>query len=716
MEDKIPEIEEFKKLVISQVGSEKERELIFKALDFAILKHTGQTRENGRPYIIHPIAVATILFDYGLDTSTISASLLHDVLEDTDVKKEDLETMFGKEIAELVNGVSRVKSLRYLSSANENNESLRKMFLAMAKDIRVIFIKLADRLHNMRTLDCVSHEHQIRKSLDTRDVYIPIAERLGLSNLKGELEDICFKYLYPEEYEKISQLLEKTYIRHQKDLEEVNGELKQVLIDLGINGEVKSRYKRKYSIFKKHLSKGIEQIYDILAHRILVNDIKECYLVLGEVHNRWKPVPGRIKDYIASPKPNGYQSLHTTLLTKEGIPFEIQIRTFEMHKYCEYGIAAHWRYKNKTTKATDLDNKLTFLRQMLEENAETLDTSTFISIAKSDFYSNEIFVFTPKYKVIQLPEKATPIDFAYALHSDIGNKCVGAKVNGKMVALTTKLNTGDIVEIVTSQSSKGPSRDWLKIAQTSTARAKIRTFFKKETKDENIKIGKEMLEFEAKRKGTTLSSLLSEQKAQEKVLQIHNFENFDDLCASVGYGGITSTHIINQLISEVRAIEKKHFKEINGTKRSNMKSCGVVVKGADDLPTRLAGCCNPLPGDEIIGFVSVGKGICVHRADCPNIRHFTTGDRLVKVAWKDFEDKNYSSIIFIKGKDSFNLVNKITAMIATVPSVVLTGINARAVNRVAIITLNVLVKKQNQIEELISKIASIEGIETVYRK
>lgn len=717
MKNNIPEIDEFIELVNKNVKRPEERELIFKALDFATEKHSGQTRDNGKPYIIHPVAVATILFDYGMDASTISAALLHDILEDTDVKIEDLENLFGKEIAELVNGVSRVKSLRYISSANENNESLRKMFLAMAKDIRVIFIKLADRLHNMRTLDCVSHEHQIRKSMDTRDVYIPIAERLGLSNLKGELEDICFKYLYPKEYENVTALLEKTYVKHQKDLDEVNAELKQLLVDLNIKGEVKSRYKRKFSIFKKHLSTGIEQIYDILAHRILVNDIKECYLVLGEVHNRWKPVPGRIKDYIASPKPNGYQSLHTTLLTKEGVPFEIQIRTFEMHKYCEYGIAAHWRYKNKTTKATDLDNKLTFLRQMLEENAETKDTSTFISIAKSDFYTNEIFVFTPKYKVIQLPERATPIDFAYALHSDIGNKCVGAKVNGKMVSLTTKLNTGDVVEIITSQNSKGPSRDWLKHAQTSTARNKIRTFFKKETKEENVKIGKDMLELEAKRKGTTLNSLIAEPKAIDKVLQIHNFANIDDLCASVGYGGITSTHIINQLISEVRAIEKKQFKELNGlTRRTSLQSCGVVVKGADDLPTRLAGCCNPLPGDDIIGFVSVGKGICVHRADCPNIRHYSTGDRLVKVAWKDFENKSYSSVIFIKGEDSANLVNKITATIATVPAVMLTGINARAVNRVAIITLNVLVKKQSQIDELIGKISTIDGIETVYRK
>ena len=696
----------------------RDEELIFKALDFAVEKHKDQKRETGEPYIIHPIAVATILLQYGLDAKAISAALLHDVVEDSGVTPDELKVMFGEEVAELVNGVSRVKTLRYKSSANENDESLRKMFLAMAKDIRVIFIKLADRLHNMRTLDSVPKEHQIRKSLDTRDIYIPIAERLGLSSIKGELEDLVFKYLYPEDYNRISLLLEKTFAKHQKDLDTISDELKEVLRDLKIKGEVKSRFKRKYSIFKKQQSKGIEQIYDILALRILVNDIKDCYVLLGEVHNRWKPVPGRIKDYIAAPKPNGYQSLHTTLLTDSGLPFEVQIRTYEMHKVCEYGIAAHWMYKAKTNKVTELDKKLTFLRQMIEENAETLDTTTFLSIAKSDFYANDIFVFTPKNKVIQLTERSTPIDFAYALHTDIGNTCIGAKVNGKMVPLTYRLSTGDVVEIITSPNSKGPSRDWLKIAQTSSARNKIRTFFKKETKEDNIKIGKEMLELEAKRKGTTFSALTSNASVNQKVMQIHNFLSLDDVAAAVGYGGVTATHIVNQLISEIKAIERKMYKDTNGLRRVKASSnCGVVVKGVDGLPIRLAGCCNPIPPDNILGFVSIGKGIVVHRADCPNIRALhSNGDRLVKVVWKDYEKNLYSSIIQIKAVDSPNLLNRVTSELSCIKNVSLTAVNAKATNHLATITITVTIKDTSQITDIVNKLSQIDGVKNVFRK
>lgn len=713
----INEVEVFKFEIHKRFKS-KDEDLILNALDFAIEKHKDQTRETGEPYIIHPIAVADILLQYGLDARAISAALLHDVVEDSGVTPEELKVLFGEEVAELVNGVSRVKTLRYKSSANENDESLRKMFLAMAKDIRVIFIKLADRLHNMRTLDSVSAEHQIRKSMDTRDIYIPIAERLGLSTIKGELEDLVFKYLYPEEYKKISQLLEKVFAKHQKDLDTIGEELKDVLKDLHIKGEVKSRFKRKYSIYKKQLSKGIEQIYDILALRILVNDIKDCYVLLGEVHNRWKPVPGRIKDYIAAPKPNGYQSLHTTLLTDSGLPFEVQIRTYEMHKVCEYGIAAHWMYKAKTNKVTDLDKKLTFLRQMIEENAETLDTTTFLSIAKSDFYANDIFVFTPKNKVIELTEKSTPIDFAYALHTDIGNTCVGAKVNGKMVPLSYTLNTGDMVEIITSQSSKGPSRDWVKIAQTSSARNKIRQFFKKETKEDNIKIGKEMLELEAKRKGTTLQELTSDEAIVQKIMQIHNFLSFNDVCAAVGYAGVTATHIINQLISEIKSQERKKYKETNGLGKIKATSnCGVVVKGVDGLPIRLAGCCNPIPPDNILGFVSIGKGIVVHRADCPNIRALhSNGDRLVKVMWKDYDTKWYSSIIQIKAIDSPNLLAKITGELGSMKNVSLTAVNAKATNTIATITLTVTIKDNSQITDITNKLSQINGVKNVFRK
>ncbi len=439
---------------------------------------------------------------------------------------------------------------------------------------------------------------------------------------------------------------------------------------------------------------------------------------MGEVHNRWKPVPGRIKDYIAAPKPNGYQSLHTTLLTDSGLPFEVQIRTYEMHKVCEYGIAAHWMYKAKTNKVTDLDKKLTFLRQMIEENAETLDTTTFLSIAKSDFYANDIFVFTPKNKVIELTEKSTPIDFAYALHTDIGNTCVGAKVNGKMVPLSYTLNTGDMVEIITSQSSKGPSRDWVKIAQTSSARNKIRQFFKKETKEDNIKIGKEMLELEAKRKGTTLQELTSDETIVQKIMQIHNFLTFNDVCAAVGYAGVTATHIINQLISEIKAQERKKYKATNGLGKIKATSnCGVVVKGVDGLPIRLAGCCNPIPPDNILGFVSIGKGIVVHRADCSNIRALhSNGDRLVKVMWRDYESKWYSSILQIKAIDTPNLLAKITGELGAMKNVSLTAVNAKATNSIATITLTVTIKDNSQITDIINKLSQIDGVKNVFRK
>ncbi|MBP3630457.1 MAG: bifunctional (p)ppGpp synthetase/guanosine-3',5'-bis(diphosphate) 3'-pyrophosphohydrolase, partial [Clostridia bacterium] len=452
--------------------------------------------------------------------------------------------------------------------------------------------------------------------------------------------------------------------------------------------------------------------------RVLVDDIKDCYVVLGEVHNRWKPVPGRIKDYIAVPKANGYQSLHTTLLTPSGMPFEVQIRTHEMHKVCEYGIAAHWMYKNKTTKASDLDKKLTFLRQMIEENAETLDTSTFLSIAKSDLYANDIFVFTPKNKVIELTEKSTPIDFAYALHTDIGNQCVGAKVNGKMVPLTSKLSTGDVVEIVTSSTSKGPSRDWLKIAQTPSARTKIRSYFKKQTKEDNVKIGKEMLDIEAKRTGISFNSLLQSENVNQKILQMHNFLSLEDTYAAVGYGGVTSTHIVNQFISELKAEERKKFKEVNGlSKIKHSAQCGVKVKGIDGLPIRLAGCCNPLPSDDIVGFVSVGKGIVVHRADCYNIRsQQSSGDRLVKVMWADYEDKLYNTIIYIKALDAPNLLNKITTELSSIKNVSLTAVNAKATNSQATITLTVVIPDKKQVTDIINKLSQIDGVQSVFRK
>ena len=691
-------------------------EKIKHALAYANFKHAGQTRSSGEPYIIHPIAVAEILLDYGIDADTIISALLHDVLEDTDTKMSELKSTFGSEVAELVNGVSRVKTLNYKSHEQENTESIRKMFVAMAKDIRVIMIKLADRLNNMRTLENMSPEHKVRKSMDTRDVYIPIAERLGLGSIKGELEDICFKYLHPKEYEEISEMLEGRLKKHQKSLDEVNAKLKRILTNIGIKGEVKSRIKRKFSVYKKSKAKGLDSIYDLLAHRVLVSSVKDCYYILGEIHNHWKPVPGRIKDYIAAPKKNGYQSLHTTLLTEDGMPFEVQIRTNEMHRVCEFGIAAHWQYKNNIEKSSDLDKKLSFLRQILEESKEISDAKTFLSIAKTDLYTNEIFVFTPKNKVIQLTENSTPIDFAYAIHSDLGNKCTGARVNGKMMGLTTKLKNGDIVEIITSQSSKGPSRDWLKLAKTASARTKIKQFFKREMKDENIHLGKEMLEMEAKRKNTTLNELLSHEGAVRRVLDHKNFMDTDDLFASVGYGGITASLVVTHLMGEIRIDEKQEEKKMKKlAKPVNTNKIGVRVKGVEDVFVRLAGCCNPIPHDDIIGFVTFGSGIAVHRADCPNIRK-NNGERLVKVFWDDKISSHYNATINLTAEDRHMIINEITFTLGSIPNVSLTGISAQTNKGKAQVTVQVQVVSYDQITEIINKLGAIDGVKTVFRK
>ena len=696
--------------------SDLDAEFVLKALNFGHTLHDGQKRISGEPYFIHPIAVGNILMDYNLDKESVSAGFLHDVLEDTPITYAELKKEFGSDVADLVNGVSKVSSIKYRDTGEQNIESLRKMFLAMGKDIRAIIIKLADRLHNMRTLGSTSHEQQIRVSLTTFDIYVPIAERLGLSAIKGEMEDLAFMYLHPEEYQRVTAHLNETYFKRQKDLDKVHSDLEKMLDELQVSGEVYSRYKRKYSIYKKYVAKGIDQIFDILAHRVIVNNIKDCYVILGEVHNRWKPVAGRIKDYIAAPKPNGYQSLHTTLLTEDGIPFEIQIRTKEMHQLCEYGVAAHWKYKSKTDKVTDFDIKLNFLRQLMEESKDIADSNTFVSIAKSDFYSSEIFVFTPNYKVIQLPEKSTPIDFAYAIHSDLGNKCVGAKVNGKMAPIYSHLKSGDIVEIVTSANSKGPSRDWIKFCQTSSARSKIKNFFKKEMKEDNVKLGKEMLDIELKRKNLAFSDLNSNSKILHEVLLRFNFLDIDDLCASIGYGGITASKIVTDLIQRTKAEEKHSKNEIKlMTKKANEK-VGVTVKGgADNLLIKLAGCCSPIPGDDIIGFVSRGNGISVHRADCPNIRH-ASSERLIKVFWSNVKNNVYSTTFHIVAKDSSGLINKITTGLLNIKNLSIVGFNATSNKDTANITLKLSLGSDVSVTEIINKLQQIDGVSAVYRK
>ena len=591
----------------------EDRELLIRAYRYAEQAHSGQKRASGEAYFIHPCAVAQILIELGLDSATVAAAFLHDVIEDTPVTEEDIRRDFGDEVLLLVSGVTKLDKIVFKSREEEEAENFRKIFVAMAKDIRVIIIKLADRLHNMRSLNFLSKERQIKMAQETLDIYTPLAGRLGISQIKCELEDLCLKYLEPEAYEYlVENIHQKLYERHNF-VDFVVKEIKNILEESNIEGEVFGRPKHFYSIYKKMKTqnKTLDQIYDLTAVRVIVNTVDECYEVFGKIHKRWKPIPGRIKDYIATPKANMYQSLHTTVVTNFGQPFEIQIRTFEMHRTAEFGIAAHWKYKEKKSEDSAFTERLSWIREVLDWEGGLKDSKDFMQSLKTELYSNELLVFTPKGKVISLPKDATPIDFAYAIHSEIGNRCVGARVNSKIVPLNSTLQTGDVVEIITSSNSKGPSWDWLKIVKSSSARAKIKQFFKREMKEENIKIGKSMLEAEAKHRGYNLSDILTEESFA-KISEKFSFFSQDEMFASVGYGAITVNQVLFKLIDFYRKeIPKKPVYHGGGENEAG----GVIVKGMSGLLTRFAGCCNPVPGDEIVGFVSRGRGVVIHRAD-----------------------------------------------------------------------------------------------------
>ena len=538
--------------------NESQTALVDKALNYAVKMHDGQFRVSGEPYIVHPIAVANLLLDIGLDSSTIAAALLHDCIEDTAATSEEITANFGSEVCMLVTAVTKLEKMVFKSKEEEQAENFRRMFFAMAKDIRVILIKLADRLHNMRTIDALSHDRQIAIAKETLDIYAPLASRLGLSFYKCELDDLCLKTLHPDAYEKLVKDVSLKRVERQDLVEHICEILRKTLKDLNISGQVSGRPKHFYSIYKKMVgqNKTFDQIYDLTAVRVIVESVQDCYSVLGVIHTMWKPIPGRFKDYIAVPKPNNYQSLHTTVMTNYGMPFEIQIRTFEMHRIAEYGIAAHWKYKESRVVDSDLDNKLEWLRGVMEtEKEQAADPEEFYDSLKLDLYSGQVFVFTPRGDVLSLPEGATPIDFAYAVHSEVGNKCVGAKVNNKMVPLETKLQTGDYVDIITSASSKGPSHDWLRFVKTSSAKSKIRAFFKHAMKEENIKHGKELLENEAKVRGYALSDLMVP-KWLNAIMLRYSFSSVNDMYASIGYGAYTPNQILLKLID---------FYEINFT-------------------------------------------------------------------------------------------------------------------------------------------------------
>ena len=701
---------------INENYGEADRQVLLKAYHYAEEMHKNQKRASGEPYFTHPCAVAEILVDLGMDTPSVAAAFLHDVIEDTPATAEDIRLNFGEEILTLVEGVTKLDKIRFQTREEEDAENFRKIFVAMANDVRVIIIKLADRLHNMRSLNYLSKERQQRIARETLDIFTPLAGRLGISQIKCELEDLCLKYLDPEAYEYLTANIHQRLEERRNFVDLVVAQLQAMLREDNIKGEVFGRPKHFYSIYKKMKNKGLalDQIYDLTAVRVIVNTTEECYEVLGKIHRRWKPVPGRIKDYIATPKRNMYQSLHTTVVTNFGRYFEIQIRTFEMHKMAEYGIAAHWKYKEqKSGGESNFDQRLSWIRDVMDWQGSLNDSKEFVDSLKTDLYSNELLVFTPHGKVISLPLDATPVDFAYSIHSEVGNKCVGAKVNGKIVPLNSALKTGDVVEILTSTTTKGPSWDWLKFVKSGSAKAKIRQFFKKEMKEENAKTGRSMLEAEAKRRGYSLNDLLTEEsfkKLSEKLF----FANVDEMMASVGYGAVSVNQIIYKLIDfykkEIpKAIDAAQIEKLNHTPAGS-----VSVKGMSGLLVRFAHCCNPGPGDKIVGFISRGRGVIVHRADCPNVKELEP-DRLQAAEWTGQTERGFIAGIKIVSTDDYGITAFITSEIAQL-QLTMTQINGRVTkDGKGYFEINVKLNKRSDLEVLINHLKKDKRIIDVFR-
>ncbi|HZX47150.1 MAG TPA: bifunctional (p)ppGpp synthetase/guanosine-3',5'-bis(diphosphate) 3'-pyrophosphohydrolase [Clostridia bacterium] len=713
---------------IEQYNPDMDLELVIKAYNYAQQAHEGQKRVSGDPYINHPAHVAMILSELELDLKTIVAGLLHDVVEDTTSAMQDIERVFGSEIAQLVDGVTKLGRIWYRTKEEEQAENLRKMFIAMAKDIRVILIKLADRVHNMRTLGYLPEVKRKEKAKETLEIYAPIAHRLGMSKIKWELEDLALRHLDPKGYYELVERVAKKRLEREEYIKEVITELREKLNEMGISGKIEGRPKHFYSIYKKmvYQNKTFEQIFDLTAIRIIVDTIKDCYGVLGTVHAMWKPIPGRFKDYIAMPKPNMYQSLHTTVIGPKGEPLEIQIRTWEMHRISEYGIAAHWMYKEGKKNQDEFDKKLSWLRQFIEWERDTKDAREFMETLKIDLFSDEVFVFTPKGEVIDLPNGSTPIDFAYKIHSGVGNSCVGAKVNGKIVPLEYKLKNGDIVEILTSASSPGPSRDWLKIVKSSSARNRIRQWFKKERREENLEKGKEIFEKGLKRQGYTPGEILRPEWI-EKVLKKFGLHNMDDLYATLGYGGLSLNQVLGRFKEEMRkekAAEERKADIGTGTQNSQQKKerpdpqTGVVVKGITNVMVRFAKCCNPVPGDEIIGYITRGRGVSVHRLDCKNVgEHLEDPHRLIEVEWYTDESKgvSYMTDLQIKAFDRSGLLADITGIVSEAKLPV-KAINARAnKDNTATINMTLAINDTTQLSQLIKKLKTVESVSEVYR-
>lgn len=720
--------------ICSKTFTPEEMQMLDRAIEFTKQVHAHQTRHSGEPYYTHPESVAIMLANMGMDRHTILAGLMHDVIEDgKDITYEKLASMFGQDIAGMVDGVTKLTKTgknEMISREDIQAESFRKMFLAIANDIRVVIIKLNDRLHNMRTLQYCSEEKQIRKARETLDIYAPLAHRFGMGAMKCELEDLCMKYLWPEEYKKLEQAMIPYQEERMRTLNKAIEDIERALKEAGIEATLSGRPKHFYSIYKKTVrqQKTIDEIYDLIAIRVIVNTVNDCYATLGIIHSLWKPMPGRFKDYIAMPKTNMYRSLHTTLFSNDGMgmPFEVQIRTPEMHKAAEYGIAAHWMYKEGRSNPDDLDSKLAWLREALSLEADSNTTREFIENIRKDFFGDYVYVLTPQGKIIDLVTGSTPIDFAYRIHSNVGNHVQHAKVNGALVRLDYKLKNNDVVEIITSPNA-APSYDWLKIAKTQQAKAKIRTWFKKANREENIQRGKDMLSEALKRQGAQLSDFTGKKEYFEDILKKFNMSDLDDVYASIGYGGITTGQVTNKLLEQAKkeakaAAAAERLERLEEEQQSRPENRGngkgVIVEGDTGMVVRFARCCTPLPGDDIIGYITRGRGVSIHRKDCPNIGDLLMDpERVVRVEWANNAKSSYTATIQVVADERTGLLMDVSQVLAGM-NISITAMTAKvdkANQSIIQIQLSFDVSSTEQLNNIIKSMRKVRSVKEVYR-
>ena len=706
-------------LAVQRYAPNADMDLIERAYRYADGKHKDQLRKSGEPYIIHPLAVAEIVAEIGLDSDAIAAALLHDCLEDTDASFEEISRLFGETIAELVEGVTKLTRVQYSTMEEQQMENLRKMFMAMSKDIRVILIKIADRLHNTRTLQYQTPAKQISKSMETMEIYAPLAHRLGMQKIKWELEDVSLQYLDPDGYQQIIDYLEKNEKSATSFMNAIQSKITERLASVGIHGSIYGRVKHPYSIYRKMRAqnKTIDELYDLYAFRVIVDNIADCYNVLGHIHDLFSPIPGRFKDYISTPKPNMYQSLHTTVIGSQGIPFEVQIRTWEMHQTAEYGVAAHWKYKQHIGDGSE--KEFEWVRRLLE-NQQDVDADDYIHSLKVDMFDDEVFVFTPKGKVISLPSGSTAIDFAYAIHSAVGNSMIGAKVNNRIASYDEPLHNGDIVEILTSKSAKGPSRDWLNICRSNQARIKIKQWFKKEKRDENIIRGKASFESELRRISVD-PDILQNDDVRSAVLKRVSFESLDDMYAAIGFGGITAVKAVNRIkdeLTKATRAQKEPQLQIKPPAAPASSNSGVIVEDIGSCMIKFSRCCTPVPGDDIIGFITKGYGVSIHRRDCPNAKQAadpSQSGRWVRVTWAEQPDALFSTSLELETKDRDGMMLDIATVLTSL-RVRITEMTARSLpGGVGILNVSFPVHNLTELDNIRARLRGISGVVEVRR-